>query len=84
MRNDLKHGSDQRLKFIRVSRWDGRILTTQNLFIEHVHVGCSEGGHKAAHFIEQTAKRPNVAFIVVRLIFPNFGARIVRSTGLSK
>jgi hypothetical protein len=57
----------------RVVTWNRRVLAFEHSFEETVHIVCAEGWHQLAHFIDNTAKRPNVRLQVIRLIFPNLG-----------
>jgi hypothetical protein len=60
-----------------------RIRTFKDPFEQTIHVISTEWWDKCAHLINYTAQRPNVTFVIVRLVFPNFRTRIVRSTSLS-
>ena len=57
-------------------------LSLDDLFVEALHVVCTEGRHQGAHLVQDAAKRPNVALAVVGLVAPHLGTRVVWSACL--
>ena len=53
------------------------ILARKHLSIQALHRLCPERRHFHNHFVKDAACAPNVTPVIVRLIFPNLGARIV-------
>ena len=58
------------------------ILARKHLSIQALHRLCPERRHFHNHFVKDAACAPNVTPVIVRLIFPNLGARIVWSSCL--
>ena len=61
---------------------DPREFAFDNFFVETLHVIGPEWRHKGTHLVEYAAKGPDIAFAVIRLVTPDFGAGIVRCTRL--
>jgi hypothetical protein len=49
---------------------------------EPIHVISSERRHQGTHLIYDTAERPDIRLVIIRLVLPDFRAGIVRSTSL--
>lgn len=62
---------------------NGVVFATDHLGVEAFHSCGAEGRLLSDHFVEDTAKWPDIWSVVVGHVFPNFGAGVVRSTSLS-
>lgn len=69
-------------EILRIAHGNLRVSSFKDLLIESVHVVCLEGRFQSAHFIENTTQRPDIAFRVVRLVFPYFGRGVIGRTCL--
>ena len=58
------------------------VLSLEHSFEKTIHVISSERWDKCTHLVNHTAKRPNVRFQVIRLIFPHFRTCIIGSSSL--
>ena len=63
--------------------WYARIFAFDDLFIKSLHIVSSEWRHERTHFVQHTAKGPNVTFWIIRTISPNLRACIIRCSRLS-
>lgn len=59
-----------------------RVWSWQNCSKQAIHVGCFKGRAQCCHFVYHTAQRPNIALVVVRLIFPHLRTSIVWGSSL--
>ena len=64
--------------------WDPVVNTARDLAGKCLHTLSSEWRQKRYHFVEDTAQAPNVARMIVRLILPDFWARVVRRASLCR
>ena len=78
----LEHCFDKLAHVHAVVRRDRRIHTFKHLFEEAIHIVCSERRNKCAHLVDHATEGPNVGLQIVGLIFPHFGACIVRGSCL--
>ncbi len=53
-----------------------------NFFVKRIHVFSLKWRFESAHLIKHASKGPNVTFIAVGIVVPDFGAGIVRSSCL--
>lgn len=63
---------------------NGSYFACHNLFVQHIHGLCQKRWAQCGHLVDDTAKRPHIAFIIIRAIFPYFRACIERCSNLSK
>ncbi len=84
VRVDLQQPTDHISQIIRVGHRNAFEQTGTDLLVESLEVIRSEGRLEGCHLIEHAAQRPHIAFGVVRLVLPDFRARVVRSTGLGE
>jgi hypothetical protein len=54
-----------------------RVDSSQNFLVKTLHVFCSKGRFQSNCFIKYTSQRPNVTFLIVRLISPYFWTCII-------
>ena len=73
---------DKGTEISRIMRRDLRVNALEHLFIETFHISGSKRGLQAAHFVENAAKGPDVAFAVVGLISPNLWRSVIRRSSL--
>lgn len=64
-------------------RWDFRINTLHHSLVKTFHVFGRERRIQSHEFIENAAQRPNIRFIVISFVLPNFRTGVVGSTSLS-
>jgi hypothetical protein len=79
---EFQQRGDDIIEIIGVGGRNSGIDSSHDFFIECLDVHGSEGGSLRCHLVEQTSERPHITFGAIRLIFPNFGAGIVRRSGL--
>lgn len=58
-------------------------MAFENLFVKALHVLCSERRLEGNGLIDDAAQRPDVRFVIVRLVSPHLGTRVVRRACLS-
>ena len=65
---------------------DGRVAAVNDLQDERRQAVAVEGVLEGHHFVKQAAQRPDVALLVVRLVFAQLGRHVVRRAnhGLGK
>ena len=56
--------------------------TSEDFFIQTLHIVSSEWRFQSYRFVEDKAKRPNVTLVVVGLVPPHLGAGIIWSACL--
>lgn len=70
-------------KLVRVVLWNFRVRAGEHSAVKPVHVNGFKRRVKGRHFVNHAAQRPDVAFVVVRLVFPDLGTCVVRRARLS-
>ena len=83
MGRHLQEKFDHLVEVLRKARRDFRVDASQDLFVEALHIFSSERRFQSDGFIENAPQGPNVAFLIIRLISPNFRTGIVRRPSLS-
>lgn len=78
MRIGLQHLRDDLFEFLRVSRGDRRVKRGNHFPVQSVHVLGLEWRLQTSHLVEHDAERPNIRFEIVRTIFPDLWAGIIR------
>ena len=66
-----------------VCRWDGGVVSTQDLQDQPLHRVGIESMSQSHHLVQDAAKRPDVRLLVVGLLLTNFGREVVRSANSS-
>jgi hypothetical protein len=79
-RVELQHRCNDRFQLLAVDRRERGIFSSANCDREHFHAGSFEGAGESAEFVEDTAKGPDVALLVVRPILPDLRRNVVGRT----
>jgi len=61
---------------------NSRVLPLDYFFKQSLHIVSSEGRYQTAHLVEDASQAPNVAFDIVRHVFPDLRTRVVGRTCL--
>ena len=61
----------------------GRVPGLDDLFVEFFHVFGFEWRSLGDHFVQDAAQGPDVALLIVGLVLPHFGTRVVWRACLS-
>ena len=81
--SDLDQKLDRLGKFIWKYVWNFRVNSSQHLFVQALHVFGSEWWFKGNRLIQNASQRPNIRFVIIRLVTPDLGRCIIRGTRLS-
>jgi hypothetical protein len=81
--SDLDQKLDRLGQFIRKYVWNFRVNSSQHLFIQTLHIFGSERWFKGNRLIQNASQRPNIRFVIIRLVTPDLGRCIIRGTRLS-
>lgn len=79
----LKKKFNQVVQIAGVVVWNFFVGTREHRFEQLVHCLRAERRIKGRHLVDDAAKRPNIALVVVGLIFPDLGTRVVGRPSLS-
>ena len=70
-------------QIIREVFGDVRVEALLDFVAQCLHAVCPEWGKQCDHLIDHTAQAPNITFIIVWFVIPNFRACVVRCSCLS-
>mmetsp|Transcript_11534 Transcript_11534/g.17392 ORF Transcript_11534/g.17392 Transcript_11534/m.17392 type:complete len:202 (-) Transcript_11534:470-1075(-) len=79
---DAQHSHDGIRQVFGVLLRDFLVGALQHSLVEPVHILSPEGWLESSHFIDHTAKGPNIGLAVVRLILPDLRGSIIRCSRL--
>ena len=80
--SDLHQELNRLCKLIRKYIWNFRVNSSQHFFIEALHIFGSERWFESDRLIQNASQRPNIRFVIIRLVTPNFRGCVVRSSRL--
>jgi hypothetical protein len=82
-RVDLQQVSDHFGQLVRKVFGNFGVRTRKHCAVKPVHVDRFEGRVQRSHFVDYAPQRPDIAFVVVRLVSPHLRACVVRRARLS-
>ena len=74
----MQHQRDDLSELERVTLRNWSVLCNDDFLIKTIHITSLEWRSKSGHFINDTSQGPYITLEVVRTVFPDFWARIVR------
>jgi hypothetical protein len=75
--------SDHFGQIVRKVLWNFGIRAGKDCAVKPIHVDSFEGRVERCHFVYYAAQRPDIAFVIVRLVSPYLRACVVRRACLS-